>query len=265
MSDIGDTNHTATNAHDRGESHPPAPSSDIADAFHLFRDYLDYKRVDLKSDLASEQDDLFRKIKEEVGIKFKREGANGLLKIQKKGPSLDSPTSSIVSELITKLKARNKSKRIADSSAGGWTTVRKYEANTIADNSDDKKKIRRAESRAVRRINDLICSLSDALFNFNTLSARRLVQVVEKIINMSPVIGIISRLKTRYSYMCIESRVFWDTVLNMEIPVKVKEELLFWLDNIKRVNVKKLDLYSKSTVMVYSDAMNVACGAYIVD
>ncbi|VDI52010.1 Hypothetical predicted protein [Mytilus galloprovincialis] len=89
-----------------------------------------------------------------------------------------------------------------------------------------------------RRINDLIRSLSDALTNFNTLSARRLAQVVGKIISMSPVIGNISRLKTRYSYMCIESRVSWDTVLNMEIPVQVKDELLFWLDNIKRVNVK---------------------------
>ncbi|CAC5421789.1 unnamed protein product [Mytilus coruscus] len=65
-----------------------------------------------------------------------------------------SSTNSIVSELITKLKARNKSIRIADTSAGGWTTVREYEANTIADNSDDEKKIRQAESRAVRSIKE---------------------------------------------------------------------------------------------------------------
>ncbi|CAC5377914.1 unnamed protein product [Mytilus coruscus] len=165
MSDIGDTDNTATNAHDRGESQPPAPSSDIADAFHLFRNYLDYKLVDLKADLASEQDNLSRKFKEEVGIKFKKEGNSiqyhfndeiltGLHKIQKEGPSLDSPTNSIVSELITKVKARNKSIRIADSSAGGWTTVREYESNTIADNSDDEKKIRQAESRAVKSIKE---------------------------------------------------------------------------------------------------------------
>ncbi|CAC5399485.1 unnamed protein product [Mytilus coruscus] len=163
MSDIGD--HTATNAHDRGGSQPPAPSSDIADAFHLFRDYLDYKLVDLKAGLASEQDNFSRKFKEEVGIKFKKEGNSiqyhfndeiltGLHKIQKKGPSLDSPTNSIVSELITKVKARNKSIRIADSSAGGWTTVCEYESNTIADNSDDEKKIRQAESRAVKSIKE---------------------------------------------------------------------------------------------------------------
>jgi len=44
-----------------GEQQPPAPTSDIADAFHLFRDYLDYKLIDLKSDLASEQDKLSKK------------------------------------------------------------------------------------------------------------------------------------------------------------------------------------------------------------
>ncbi|XP_063438634.1 uncharacterized protein LOC134719570 isoform X2 [Mytilus trossulus] len=164
MSDI-DTDHAATNAQPRGESQPPAPHPDIADAFHLFRDYLDYKLVDLKADLASEQDNLSRKFKEEVGIKFKKEGNSiqyhfndeiltGLLKIQKKGSSLDFPTNSIVSELITKVKARNKSIRIADSSAGGWTTVREYESNTIADNSDDEKKIRQAESRAVKSIKE---------------------------------------------------------------------------------------------------------------
>ncbi|CAC5421116.1 unnamed protein product [Mytilus coruscus] len=120
---------------------PPDPSSDIADAFHLFRDYLDYKLVDLKADLASEQDNLSCKFKEEVGIKFKKEGNN-------------SPTNSIVSELITKVKARNKSIRIADSSAWGWNTVREYESNTIADNSDDEKKIRQAESRTVKLIKE---------------------------------------------------------------------------------------------------------------
>ncbi|CAC5418249.1 unnamed protein product [Mytilus coruscus] len=70
---IGETDHTATNAHERGESQPPAPNSDIADVFLLFGDCLDYKLVDFKSDLASEQDKLSRKIKE-VGIKFKKEG-----------------------------------------------------------------------------------------------------------------------------------------------------------------------------------------------
>lgn len=142
-----------------GEHQPPAPTSDIADAFHLFRDYLDYKLIDLKSDLASEQDKLSKQIKEEAGIKFKKEGngiqyrfneeiLGGLLKVHKY--VIDSASVGIVSELISKLKARNKLIRIADSSAGGWATAKEYQSNVIADDSDDEKKIRQAEGRALK-------------------------------------------------------------------------------------------------------------------
>lgn len=37
----------------RGESHPPISSADIAGAFDLLRSYLDVKLADLKADLAS--------------------------------------------------------------------------------------------------------------------------------------------------------------------------------------------------------------------
>ncbi|VDI39363.1 Hypothetical predicted protein [Mytilus galloprovincialis] len=164
MLDI-DTDHTAPNAHSRGESQPPAPSSDITDDFYLFRDYLDYKLVDSKADLASEQDNLSRKFNEEVGIEFKKEGnsiqyhfndgiSTGLHKIQKKGPNLDSLTNRIVSEHITNAKLKNKSIIISDSFAGRLDYNAQYESNTIADNSDDEKKIRQAESRAAKSIKE---------------------------------------------------------------------------------------------------------------
>ena len=37
---------------------------------------------------------------------------------------------------------------------GGWATVREYEANSIADNSDDDKKIKQADSRTVKAIKE---------------------------------------------------------------------------------------------------------------
>ena len=50
-----------------------------------------------------------------------------------------------------KLKQRNKLIKIADSSNGGWETVRQYEQNPIADDSEDENRISKADYRAVRK------------------------------------------------------------------------------------------------------------------
>ncbi|VDI07598.1 Hypothetical predicted protein [Mytilus galloprovincialis] len=48
--------------------------SDLVDTFGLFKDYLDKKLVDLKSDILSEQENLSKKYRDEANIKFKSEG-----------------------------------------------------------------------------------------------------------------------------------------------------------------------------------------------
>ena len=50
-----------------------------------------------------------------------------------------------------KLKTRNKHIRIADSSEGGWETVRHYINYPLASDSDDESRLNRAESRAVKK------------------------------------------------------------------------------------------------------------------
>jgi hypothetical protein len=69
----------------------------------------------------------------------------------------------------------------------------------------------------------------------------------------------------RYNYMCIESRITWDSILNTTFPDLLYDEFLFWLENIIKINFKKLYFYSKSTAIVFSDASNVARGAYTID
>ena len=144
-------------------SQPNQPKQDLVDTFDLFKTYLDHKLHDLKSDIISEQENLSLKVKEQVNLKFKSEGNKiqfrfneeitaDLAKLQKHCTS--SVNNSLVTDICDKLKSRNKLIRIADTSAGGWATVREYEQNEIADNSDDEKRIRQAENRATKHIKD---------------------------------------------------------------------------------------------------------------
>jgi len=119
--------------------------------------------VDLKADILSEQKSFTKKFREDPGIKFKseknriqfrfKEDIQGLQNLQRQVHNYP-PSSAIVGELISKLIDRNKLIRISDNSAGGWATVHEYESSDIADNDEDDKRIRQAESRALRIIKD---------------------------------------------------------------------------------------------------------------
>ena len=58
-----------------------------------------------------------------------------------------------ITEVIDKIKKRNKHIKIADGSEGGWETVRQYQTNPVASDSDDENKINKAETRALRKRN----------------------------------------------------------------------------------------------------------------
>lgn len=66
-------------------------------------------------------------------------------------------------------------------------------------------------------------------------------------------------------YLAVESRGHWDYVINLAFPDLVKTELEFWTNNLVKMNYKRLIAESLPSVLVFSDASNVAAGAYTVE
>ena len=60
------------------------------------------------------------------------------------------PVSTSLKAVISKLKKRNKLIKIADSTERGWAVVVEYEKEPIGSDSDDCKRIRQAETRALK-------------------------------------------------------------------------------------------------------------------
>ena len=76
-------------------------------------------------------------------------------KLEEVKNSLDASTieaiESEIQSIIRDIKGRNKLKNIADRTEGGWSTVEEYETCDYAEDSDDNKKIRQTNARALQK------------------------------------------------------------------------------------------------------------------
>ena len=115
-----------------------------------------------------------------------------------------------------------------------------------------------------RRVNDM-SSLNCVFETFPRITARTLAQITGKIMSMSPVIGNVSRLMTRYCYIAIVKRFSWDNLLVFDDVKKIESELCFWQSNINAINYKRLSTYDKFSIIIYADASNVAAAACTVE
>ncbi|XP_060578366.1 uncharacterized protein LOC132735441 [Ruditapes philippinarum] len=138
------------------ESGGKSPGDSAIEAFSLFRDYLDTQLKDFKKDLNLKLHDTpsvkFKKEANRIQYEFNLDILRSLEVVADDKFRIPAEIFEKVSSVISKVKHRNNLIKVADSSPGGWLTVNEYEKPVLGSDSEDEKRLKQAEARAVRKI-----------------------------------------------------------------------------------------------------------------
>ena len=148
---------------------PPLAGQESIRLLSHLTDYFDNKFTTMKRELVTEQQQLSHSLERKLrptDYEFRKKGnrvqyehnqqvagrvAEAESALQRRPPSVQRASAALSagSNLISK---RNKLIMLADSSEGGWYTVDEYLQRQVAEDSDDDRRIRKAEFSAVRKI-----------------------------------------------------------------------------------------------------------------
>ena len=107
-------------------------------------------------------------------------------------------------------------------------------------------------------------SCIEALLQVDSVSVRQLASFAGQVVSLGPVIGGVTRLRSRFTQISIASAPSYETVVS--ISLQIKKELVFWKDNVDLLNCRScLKEQSPVVVVVKGDASATGCGSFIVD
>ena len=115
------------------------------------------------------------------------------------------------------------------------------------------------------RIDRLLSALSFFKDRLPFVTPRFVASIVGKIISLSPCVGNISLIMSRFLQSAVTFPDAWDTPLDLsrfQFYPQCLVEIDFWLDNCAKLNCRRLFEYSRLVSILCTDASAFACGGH---
>ena len=116
-----------------------------------------------------------------------------------------------------------------------------------------------------RRIDDLTSCIKSFQAGLPIVSARKIASLAGKVNSLSPVMGAITQLMTKFMHHEILRRENWDSTYYISSDNKLFPELFFWQSEVNRINKRVLCEYSIPQTIIFADASQSGGGAWIAE